>query len=384
MKNCSINHKLVELDLRKEFPMLDDDKVYLDSASTSFTPKKVIDDINEYLTKYESNYNRGVNDLVLNMNKKVDSVREKVASFIETDKKHISFTSGATSSSNIIVNKLTISKLENNDEILLCNLDHKSTINSWINLKDLLEKFNINVIIKEILIDIYGDYLEDDLISKVNDKTKYIILTHIHNIYGLEMNIKDLIKRIREKNSNVKIVLDASQSIAHLKVSVKELDVDYLYFSGHKMFAPTGIGILYTKKELYEDIEEGTPNILGIIGLGSAIDFINSIGIQNIEDYIYNLTRYLYDNLNDINGIEFNKGIHTCKCKLGYGIISFKHNKISSEEINEILNYYNIYARSNNFCQKGQDEFIRISLNIYNNKKDIDKLIRVLKIITNS
>lgn len=379
MKNCNINHNNVELYLRNEFPMLDDDKVYLDSASTSFTPKCVINAINEYITKYEANYNRGLNDLVLNINKKVDDVREKVSNFIETGKDHISFTSGATGSSNLIVNKLAIKEIKNNDEILLCYLDHQSTINSWINLKEILNNFSINIKIQEILIDIYGDYLEDDLISKINQKTKYVILTHIHNVYGLEMNIKYLIKRIREKNNKVKIILDASQSISHIKVSVKELDVDYLYFSGHKMFSTTGIGILYTKNEKNSEIEEGTPNILGIIGLGSALDYINSIGIQNIEDYIYNLTRYLYDNLVKINGIEFNKGIHTCKCKLGYGIISFKHNKISSEELNEILNYYKIYVRSNNFCQNGQDDYIRISLSIYNNKNDIDKFIKVLK-----
>lgn len=378
MKNCSINHNDIELYLKDDFPMLDDGKVYLDSSSTSFTPKCVISAINEYMNKYEGNYNRGLNDLVLNINNKVDTIREKVACFIETDKEHISFTSGATESSNLIVNKFAINDLKTDDEILLCDLDHQSAINPWMNLKQTLNNFGINVILKEILIDIYGDYLEDDLISKINDKTKYIILTHIHNIYGLEMNIKHLIKKIREKNSEVKIVLDASQSISHIKVSVKELDVDYLYFSGHKMFAPTGIGILYTKHEKYNNIEQGTLNILGIVGLGSALDYINSIGIQNIENHIYNLTRYLYDNLVNITGIVFNKGIHNCKCKLGYGILSFKHNKISSEELNEILNYYKIYVRSNNFCQKGQDEYIRISLNIYNNKNDIDKFIKVL------
>ena len=377
MKNCSINHNNIELNLRNDFPMLDDDKVYLDSASTSFTPKCVIDSINEYLTKYEANYNRGINDLVLNINKKVNEVREKVANFIETDKEHISFMGGATESSDIIANKFAINELTNNDEILLCYLDHESTINPWINLKETLKQFNINIEIKEILISMYGDYLVDDLISKINNNTKYIILTHIHNIFGLEMDIKEIIKQIKEKNDKVKIILDVSQSIGHIKVSVKELDVDYLYFSGHKMFSPTGIGILYTKEK--NIIEQGTPNILGIIGLGSSIDYINSIGIKNIQDYIFNLTRYLYDNLLNIDGIEFNKGIHFCKCNLGYGIISFKHNKISSEEINEILNYYKIYVRSNNFCQKGQDEYIRISLNIYNNKNDIDKFIKVLK-----
>jgi cysteine desulfurase/selenocysteine lyase len=125
----------------------------------------------------------------------------------------------------------------------------------------------------------------------------------------------------------------------------------------------------------------GTPNIFGIVGLGAAIDYINSIGIERIENYIFHLTKYLYDKLLTIDGIEFNKGIDTCKCILGYGIVTFKHNRISSEEINDILNYYKIFVRSNNFCQEDQDQYIRVSLNIYNTKRDIDKLIKVLSTI---
>ncbi len=384
MKSCNINHKDVNIDVKDDFPMLNKDIVYLDSSNTSLTPNYVIDKINDYLNNYEYNYNRGNNDLSFKINTEVNKTRSLVAEFINANEKEIVFTSSATSSANIIANDIAFCDIDNNDEILLCKLDHQSTINPWIELQNKFKKFNKNIITNEILIDVYGDYLEDDLISKVNDKTKYVILTHIHNVYGLEMNIKELVKRIKEKNPNTKIVLDSSQSIGHIKVDVKDLDIDYMYFSGHKMFATTGIGVLYIKNSNYKDIEKGTPNILGIISLGGAIEYINSIGIENIEDYIYKLTRYLYNELLDIKEVIFNKGISTCKCLLGYGIISFRLNSLSSNDLNDILNDYKIYVRGNNFCQSGQDEFIRVSLNIYNTKRDIDKLIKVIKHIINN
>lgn len=363
--------------------MLDDDKVYLDSASTSFTPRIVIDAITEYMNKHQSNYNRGYNDLVSTTTNKINGIRKKVAEFIGAGEDEIIFTSGATESSNIIANKIAIHELQDGDEILLCKMDHSSTISPWIELQNTLKNFGVNIVIKEILIDLWGDYNEDDLIEKLSTNTKFVILTHIHNVYGLEMGIEELAQRIKDKNPQAQIVLDVSQSIGHIDVSVKTLNVDYLYFSGHKMFAPTGIGVLFAKGKKHTDFEDGTPNIIGIIGLGSAIDYIQSIGIKTIEDHIFQLTRYLYEELLKIDGIEFNKGIDTCKCKLGYGILSFKHRTISSEEINELLNYYKIYVRSSNFCQEGQDEYIRISLHIYNTTKDIDKFIKVMNAIVN-
>ena len=382
METCKINRaEFEDLNVREDFPMMSDDKVYLDSASTSFVPQFVLDSMHNYITTEHSNYNRGENDLVLNTTNRVNAVRGKVADFISATPEEIVFTSGATASSEIITNKIAINELSSGDEIMLCRLDHSSTIRPWETLQKTLKSFNVEVAIKEILIDLWGDYNEDDLIEKLSVRTKFVVLTHIHNVYGLEMGIKELSARIRAKNPNAKIVLDASQSMGHIPVSVKELDVDYLYFSGHKMFAITGIGVLYVKDKKYQDYEVGTPNILGIVGLGSAIDYINNIGIERVENYIFHLTRYLYEQLLTIDGIEFNKGIDTCKCILGYGIVTFKHNRISSEEINDILNYYKIFVRSNNFCQEGQDTYIRISLNIYNNKRDIDKLIKVLRTI---
>lgn len=370
-----------DVDYKHLFPMLNDDKVYLDSASTTFTPQVVIDDICEYMNNHQGNYNRGVNDLVVKISNRVNDARKTVAEFINAKVSQVCFSSGSTQASDIIAHKIAIYDLKSDDEILLCRLDHSSTIDPWLEVKEKILSFGINVNIKDILIDTQGDYNEQDLLTKVNEKTKYVVLTHIHNVFGLEMGIKELVQDIRKINPNVNIVLDASQSVGHVEVDVEDLDVDYLYFSGHKMFATTGVGVLYARNIDVQKFENGTPNILGIISLGSAIKFINNIGIKNIETHIYELTRYLYDKLLEVDGIEFNKGIAFCKCALGYGIISFRHNKVSSEEINEILNYYKIYVRSSNFCQEGQDQYIRLSLHLYNNKKDIDKFIKVLKYV---
>lgn len=298
-----------------------------------------------------------------------------------------------------------LNNLQNNDEIMLCKEDHKSTILPWMNLINILNKFKVNIIEKEILIDVEGDYIEDDLISKINEKTKIVVLSHIHNVYGLEMEIEEIIPRIRIKNPNCKIVLDCSQSVGHINIDVKKLDVDFAYFSGHKMFAETGIGVCYIKSENIKEmkaykvgggtekegistnkasevLEAGTQNISGIISLGSAIDYINKIGIEDIEKYMLYLTRYLYEQLKLIPNIEFSKGIDKRSCIIGYGIITFKIEGIGSSELGEILSDYGIYVRTGDFCKSGKsDDSIRVSLHVYNNKEDIDKLINIIKYI---
>ena len=298
-----------------------------------------------------------------------------------------------------------LNNLQNNDEIMICKEDHKSTILPWMNLINILNKFKINIIEKEILIDTEGDYIEDNLISKINEKTKIVVLSHIHNVYGLEMEIEEIVPRIRMKNPNSKIVLDCSQSVGHINIDVKKLDVDFVYFSGHKMFAETGIGVCYIKSEHIKEmkaikvgggqakegklknkaseiLEAGTQNISGIISLGAAIDYINKIGIEEIEKYILYLTRYLYEQLKSIPNIEFSKGIDKYSCVVGYGIVTFKIEGIDSSELGEILSDYGIYVRTGDFCKSGKsDDSIRASLHVYNNKEDIDKLINIIRYI---
>ena len=416
-ENCKFNSNNnisdIELEkihlIRNDFPILKSNIVYFDSSATTQKPKQVLNEINKYYAEYCSNIGRGSYEWAKKANKQVEETRKKVAHFINANEEEIIFTSGATESSNLIAYSYMINNLKENDEILLCQEDHKSTIFPWLNIINIMKKFNININARDILIDFEGDYKEEDLISKVNDKTKLVVLTHIHNVYGLEMDINLIVPRIRKKNPNCKIILDCSQSIGHIKVDVKKLDIDFAYFSGHKMFSETGIGICYIKKEninnlssfkvgggqdiqeiqtddkskVNQTLEGGTQNISGIISLGAAIDYINHIGIELIEKYILYLTRYLYEKLKEVPNIEFSKGIDKCSCKIGFGIITFKINKINSSELGEILNDYGIYVRTGDFCKTTKlEDSIRISLHIYNNNEDVDKLIKVLKYIT--
>ena len=374
---------------KPDFPFLNNNNViYLDSGSTSIKPKCVIDTVNDYLQNYPLTENRSNSKYTRKINKEIEETKNLLKNLINANFiDEIIFTNGATDASNIITSKFGINYLNNNDEILLCKEDHSSTISPWLNLQTTLEKFNTNIIIKDILIDKYGNYQEDNIFSKITDKTKFIILTHIHNIYGIEMNIEYIVNNVKKINSNCKIVLDASQSVGHIPVDIKKLNIDFLYFSTHKMFALTGCDILWVKKENFnlipniKDLKTGTQNTIGIIALKPAIEYINKIRIGNIESHVLELTRYLLDKLKTIPGIIFNKGIANIKCALGYGIISFKINNISVNELVQILDEYNVIVRANNFCNNLDSDYIRLSLHIYNTIDDIDKFIKILNYI---
>lgn len=391
------------LDVRKDFLYYDkENTIYFDNSSTTLKPKQVIENAN-LNNIYSFNANRGINSNVVNLSKKIEIVREKVAKFINADsKEEIAFTTGATESSNLFAYSYCLNNLKDKDEILMCDKDHKSTILPILNINNHLKSKGINVVIKNIEIDHEGDYNEDNLFSKITDKTKIVILTHIHNIYGLEMNIEYIVENIRKINKNIVIVLDLSQSIGHIDVNIKKLDIDIAYFSGHKMMALQGVGIIYIKKEIQKyftpfliggnykekeiinisdikQLECGTKNYSNILSLGDSIDYINKIGIDNIEQHIYNLTRYLYDKLKENKKIIFNKGINNCKCAIGYGIISFNIEKIDSSEVSQILEEYNILVRTGDFCNTSNHEnYIRVSLYIYNTLEEIDKFIEVI------
>lgn len=354
--------------IREDFESIKNNNIiYFDNSSTTQKPKEVIDAVNEYYNQYCANTVRGTYSWANKATKKVEETREKLSKFINSNSvDEVFFTSGATYSSNLIAYSWGLSNLEDNDEIILCYEDHKSATLPFINIKEILKKFNKNINIVESIIDVHGDYNEIDLFSKITTKTKLVVLTHIHNIYGIENDIELIANEIKKRNCNCKIVLDASQSVGHIKVDVQKLNVDFLYFSGHKMFALNGIGVIWIKKEIQNDMtpfivgggfkaktsskealqntpkdtyyyECGTLNISSIISLGVAIDYINKLGLENISNYISELTRYLEFKLRENKMVELEKGISKCSCHLGFGIIVFKVNGIKSYEIGEVL-----------------------------------------------
>lgn len=386
---------------KEDFPILLNNKnlVYLDSSATSLKPKQVIDEINNYYNFYTANLHRGDYDNAITVNKKVEETRVLVKEFLNAkEENEIIFTSGTTESLNMIVFSFMKYNLKENDEVLLTKTEHASNVLPWLVLE---REIGIKVKYIPLKENLTIDY--EKLEEIINDNTKVISIAHITNTVGdvREINkIRDIIN-----NKSIYFVVDGAQSAGHIKVDVEESNIDFYAFSGHKMYADTGVGVLYAKKELLEKmrpfkygggmndtytIEEyslkqvpykfdaGTVNISGILSLRAAIIYINSIGIENITNYISNLSNFLYENLKNIKNIKiYNDNFHT-------GIMIFNIDKVFSQDLSVFLNKYNICVRSGNHCSKLLKDFIltsntcRVSLNIYNTKEDILKLVEVL------
>ena len=385
------------MNVKNDFKMLNKSIIYFDSAATSFKPNCVIESIVDYYTNYTANAHRGDYDISYEVDTKYEGVREKVRDFINADKvEEIVFTSGTTESLNMIVKGLFSNYLKDNDEVLLTKAEHASNVLPWFTI-------NKDIKIKYIELD-NGLVTLDNVKKSITPNTKVISLAQITNVLGDERPIKEITKYAHEKG--ILVVMDAAQSAPHIKIDVKDLDIDFMGFSGHKMCGPTGIGVLYAKKELLEKLEPlktgggmnndfesdktyrykeipyrleaGTPNIEGVIGLGSAIDYINSIGIDNIEKYVIDLRSYAIEKLNKLDNIKiYNKDIKS-------STIVFNVKGVHSQDTATYLNKHGICVRAGNHCAKilkeelGVTNTCRISLYFYNTKEDIDTLVKIL------
>ena len=385
------------MNVKNDFKMLNKSIIYFDSAATSFKPNCVTESIVDYYTNYTANAHRGDYDISYEVDTKYEGVREKVRDFINADKvEEIVFTSGTTESLNMIVKGFFSNYLKDNDEVLLTKAEHASNVLPWFTI-------NKDIKIKYIELD-NGLVTLDNVKKSITPNTKVISLAQITNVLGDERPIKEITKYAHEKG--ILVVMDAAQSAPHIKIDVKDLDIDFMGFSGHKMCGPTGIGVLYAKKELLEKIEPlktgggmnndfesdktyrykeipyrleaGTPNIEGVIGLGSAIDYINSIGIDNIEKYVIELRSYAIEKLNKLDNIEiYNKDIKS-------STIVFNVKGVHSQDTATYLNKHGICVRAGNHCAKilkeelGVTNTCRISLYFYNTKEDIDTLVKIL------
>ena len=387
---------------REDFPIFSKNKelIYLDNGATTLKPKSVIDSVVEYYSSYTANAHRGDYDNSIEVDQKYEGVRTKVKEFINSSKENeIVFTKGTTDSLNMIIFGFMKYYLSEGDEVLLTRSEHASNILPWFELAS-----DIGIKIKFIKLD--DDYCikKDNLESAITEKTKVISLAHITNVVG---DIRD-IKMIGEvcKERGLLFVVDAAQSIGHIKVDVRENNIDFLAFSGHKMFGPTGTGVLYAKyelldklvpisygggmnsffestgeveyKKLPERLEAGTQNIAGVIGLGAAIDYINNIGIDNIHKHELELKKYALEKFKDIKDIKiYNENSNS-------GIVVFNIENIFSQDLAVYLNHYKICVRSGNHCAKILKDEIkasntcRASFSIYNSKEEIDKLVDIL------
>lgn len=383
---------------REDFPILNN-VVYLDNGATTLKPKCVIDVMNKYYLNHTSNIHRGDYDAAIKTNELYDNVRNIVANFINCDPNCVIYTSGATMSLNMVVFGYMKNYLKEGDEVLLNKAEHASNILPWIRLQE-----EIGIVIKYVPLNDDYSLTLDNIKKCVTNKTKVISLAHVSNVIGDVRDIKEITKYAHQNNIIVNV--DGAQSVPHMKIDFKDLDIDFLSFSGHKMCAPTGVGILVGKYDLLEDMipimygggmnssfeddnsyelksiptrfEAGTPAIAEVIGLGEAIKYLESIGIEKIHEYEKKLKEYFINKVSNIdNIIIYNKSIDS-------GIVAFNIDKVFAQDTSMYLNHYKIAVRAGNHCTKLlKDEMnirntVRVSFYFYNNTDDIDKLIEAL------
>src|SRR3989344_1688144 len=385
------------MNIKKDFPIFKNNEklIFLDSASTSQRHNPVIYAIEDFYKNYNANIHRGLYKLSVEASELYEEARKKIANFIRSEYEEIIFTHGATESLNIIANCLS-ENLNEGDSILLSEMEHHANLVPW---QVIAKKKRLNL--RFIPVDNEGNLIIDE---KLFDNVNIVSVAHVSNALG---TLNDIIRieKLAHKN-NALFVLDAAQSIGHLEIDVKKINCDFLAFSGHKMFGPTGIGVLYGKKELLENLEPflyggdmikdvslndsewndlpwkfeaGTPNISGAIGLGKAVDYLNKTGIDNIKKHEEELTNYLIERLFELRDIK----IYNPKERTG--IVSFNVNKIHPHDIAELLGKEGICVRAGHHCcmplmkKLGINGTVRISLSVYNDEKEIDKLIETLK-----
>ena len=389
------------MNYKDDFNILNTGLVYLDNGATTLTPKCVLDKMNDYYNNYNSNIHRGDYKISLKTSNEYEDVRKLVKEFINAkSEKEIVFTSGVTESLSMIIYGYFMNHLNKDDEVLITKSEHASNIIPWFDLEN-----RIGIKVKYIPLNEDYTFSIDNLINSITEKTKVLSISEVTNVIGDTRDIKEITRICHERN--IKVVIDAAQSAGHKKVDVTDTDVDFLGFSGHKMLGPTGVGVLYGKEELLNELdsfkkgggttisfdspneiiykelpyklEAGTPNIAGVLGLGEAIKYINNIGIDNIEKHIHDLKDYLVEQTKDIdNLIIYNKDVKS-------STFIFNIDGIFSQDTAIYLDKYNICVRAGDHCDKKlKDEInitntVRVSFYIYNTKEDVDRLVNALK-----
>ena len=388
--------------IREQFPMLNNKTmqghplVYLDNASTTFKPQCVIDATVKYYSEETANHHRGDYDLLFNMDKKVQETRETVARFIGSDAREVVFTSGDTMSLNLIALSYGFQFLKKGDEIILSENEHASDLLPWYEVSHLT-----GAVIKFIPLDEEGCLTVDNLKKIITNKTKVISVAQVSNVLGNVVDVKAFAK-VAHENGAI-LVVDGAQSVPHMKVDFKDSGIDFLTFSGHKMCGPTGIGCLVGKYELLEKMwpyfvgggmnvsfnkdiemvpyeppmrfEAGTQNIAGILGLKAAIEFIESIGLENIHAHDRELCEYALSKLEKCDDIIiYNKDAKN-------GIITFNRKGVFAQDEATLLNSKGIAIRSGQHCAKILNDYLgtpatcRMSTYLYTSKEDIDAFV---------
>ena len=391
------------MDYKKEFPVLMNRNVaYLDSGATTQKPEMVLNAVDKYYQDHNANPHRGAYSLSMEATEDYENGRDKVAKFINASREEVIFTKNASEALNLVAYAYGLDNLNENNEIVLSIMEHHSNLVPWQYVsRKTGAKLKYMYINDNFELDI------DEVKAKITDKTKVVGIVHVSNVTGTINDVKAIIEYAHSKGAVV--VLDVSQSIPHMKIDVKELDADFIAFSGHKMLAPLGIGVLYGKKELltkmtpflyggdmieyvYEDhttfaplpskFEAGTQNVGGVVGLAAAIDYIESVGYDNIQKIEEELVDYAVEKLSKLDYITMymtkNKENHS-------GVISFNINGVHPHDVASILDNEGVCVRSGNHCAQpllryiGIDSTCRASFYLYNTKEDVDRLVAAIE-----
>lgn len=382
---------------REDFEILNQNLIYFDNGATTLKPRILGETISEYYNEYSANAHRGDYDISLKVDAMYENTRDLVRDFLHAkDRKEIIFTSGATASLNQIVFGFFRFYLKEDDEVLLTKSEHASNLLPW---------FEIGANVSYIPLDEHYKVTLQAVKDAITPHTKVISIAHISNVIGDERDIASIIAYAHQKN--ILVVIDGAQSVPHQKIDVQALDIDFLAFSAHKMCGPTGVGVLYAKKDLlaqmkpmnygggmnvsfktdgtriYQEpptlFEAGTPNIAGVIGFGKIIEYLTSIGMDTIQKHERMLKQYCLEQMKTIpNIIVYNEESES-------GILTFNMKDIFSQDLAIYLNKYNICVRAGSHCAKILNDELkikntcRISFYFYNTKEEIDQLIKALK-----
>lgn len=392
--------------LRKEFPILSrvingKPLVYLDNASTSQKPLSVINAISDYYRNYNSNIHRGVYSISIEANDAYDNTRERIRNFINAGSvSEIIFTRGTTEAINLVAYSYGLENINEGDEIIVSEMEHHANIVPW---QVLCEKKK--AVLKVIPVNDDGELIIDEYKKLLNSKTKFVAVGHVSNTLGTINPVKEITRLAHERNA--KVLIDGAQAVHHMKVDVQDIDTDFYTFSGHKMYGPMGIGILYAKQELLEAMppyqtggdmissvsfrgttynelpmkfEAGTPNVEGAVGLGKAIEFIESVGFDSICAYEHELIEYATEKIQQVDGVKI---IGTAKNKAS--VLSFVVEGLNALDIGIMLDSSGVAVRTGQHCTEPlMDRFgvpgtVRASFAVYNTKEEVDVFIEALK-----
>ena len=400
--------------IREDFPILkrkinNHPLIYLDNAATTQKPKQVIDAIKDFYENYNANVHRAIHTLSQESSELYENAHEEVAKFINADgMEEIILVRGTTEAINLVAYAWGLRNLESEDEVLVTLMEHHSNIVPW----EMLSKIK-GFQVKYAEVNDDGTLNYESFENAISDKTKIVCLAHVSNVTGVITDVKRVAKIAHEYGAL--ILVDAAQSVPHLPVDVKDLDIDFLAFSGHKMLGPTGIGALYGKRGILEEMEPfhgggsmikevtfntmtrrcsislndlpwkfegGTPNICGGVGLMAAVRYLNDIGMENVKEHEGILTEYAMRRMQECEKVKiYGPEDASVKC----GILPFGVEGLSSHDVALFLDSYGIMIRSGFHCAQplhekfGLKSSARASFYIYNTREEIDRLIEALK-----